>query len=127
MVNISSVGGFHYAGNGAALYSITKSGIVRMTECLAVESGFTYLIPEQSRGAGGNLNEGWNVGINLAWYPGSLKCGSCRRYQRPMFESLGTPDELKRLAVLEGGHLPPIDQVIRETLSWLDEYLGPVD
>lgn len=37
MVNISSVGGFHYAGNGAALYSITKAGIVRMTECLAVE------------------------------------------------------------------------------------------
>ena len=37
MINISSVGGFHYAGNGAALYSITKSGIVRMTECLAVE------------------------------------------------------------------------------------------
>lgn len=37
MINISSVGGFHYAGNGAALYSITKSAIVRMTECLAVE------------------------------------------------------------------------------------------
>ncbi len=37
MVNISSIGAFHYAGNGAALYSITKSGIARMTECLAVE------------------------------------------------------------------------------------------
>jgi NAD(P)-dependent dehydrogenase (short-subunit alcohol dehydrogenase family) len=37
MVNISSVGGFNYSGNGAALYSITKSGIVRMTEVLAVE------------------------------------------------------------------------------------------
>ena len=37
MVNISSIGGFHYAGNGAALYSITKSGIIRMTEALAVE------------------------------------------------------------------------------------------
>lgn len=37
MVNISSVGGFRYDGNGAALYSITKAGIVRMTECLAVE------------------------------------------------------------------------------------------
>ena len=37
MVNISSVGAFHYAGNGAALYSITKAGIARMTECLAVE------------------------------------------------------------------------------------------
>lgn len=37
MVNISSVGGFNYSGQGAALYSITKSGIIRMTEALAVE------------------------------------------------------------------------------------------
>ena len=37
MVNISSVGGFNYGGNGAALYSITKAGIIRMTEALAVE------------------------------------------------------------------------------------------
>lgn len=37
MVNISSLGGFNYAGNGAALYSITKAGIIRMTEALAVE------------------------------------------------------------------------------------------
>lgn len=37
MVNISSIGGFNYDGNGAALYSITKAAIVRMTECLAVE------------------------------------------------------------------------------------------
>ena len=37
MINISSIGGFNYSGNGAALYSITKSAIVRMTETLAVE------------------------------------------------------------------------------------------
>lgn len=37
MVNISSVGAYHYAGQGAALYSITKAGISRMTEVLAVE------------------------------------------------------------------------------------------
>ena len=37
MVNISSVGGFRYDGNGAALYSVTKSAIIRMTEVLAVE------------------------------------------------------------------------------------------
>ena len=36
-MNISSIGGYNYSGNGAALYSITKSGIARMTECLAVE------------------------------------------------------------------------------------------
>jgi len=37
MVNISSVGSFNYGGNGAALYSITKAGVNRMTETLAVE------------------------------------------------------------------------------------------
>jgi NAD(P)-dependent dehydrogenase (short-subunit alcohol dehydrogenase family) len=37
MVNISSIGGFNYAGGGAALYSITKAGIARMSEVLAVE------------------------------------------------------------------------------------------
>ena len=37
MVNKSSIGAFNYSGQGAALYSITKAGIVRMTEALAVE------------------------------------------------------------------------------------------
>jgi len=37
MVNISSIGAFRYDGNGAALYSVTKAGVVRMTEALAVE------------------------------------------------------------------------------------------
>lgn len=37
IVNISSVGGFHYSGGGAALYSITKAGVNRLTETLAVE------------------------------------------------------------------------------------------
>ena len=37
MVNISSIGAYNYGGNGAALYSVTKAGIARMTEALAVE------------------------------------------------------------------------------------------
>lgn len=37
MVNISSMGGFNYGGHGAALYSVTKAGIARMTEVMAVE------------------------------------------------------------------------------------------
>jgi NAD(P)-dependent dehydrogenase (short-subunit alcohol dehydrogenase family) len=37
IVNISSMGAFHYAGDGAALYSITKAAVNRMTEALAVE------------------------------------------------------------------------------------------
>ncbi len=37
IVNIASMTGHHYAGGGAALYSVTKSAVVRMTEVLAVE------------------------------------------------------------------------------------------
>ena len=37
IVNLSSIGAFNYSGGGAALYSITKAGINRMTEALAVE------------------------------------------------------------------------------------------
>ena len=37
IVNISSMGAYHYSGGGAALYSITKAAIDRMTETLAVE------------------------------------------------------------------------------------------
>jgi NAD(P)-dependent dehydrogenase (short-subunit alcohol dehydrogenase family) len=37
IINISSMGAFHYVGGGAALYSITKSAVARMSEVLAVE------------------------------------------------------------------------------------------
>jgi NAD(P)-dependent dehydrogenase (short-subunit alcohol dehydrogenase family) len=37
IVNISSVGSFSYSGDGAALYSISKAAVNRMTEALSVE------------------------------------------------------------------------------------------
>jgi NAD(P)-dependent dehydrogenase (short-subunit alcohol dehydrogenase family) len=37
IVNISSMGAFNYNGMGAALYSVTKAAVNRMTEALAVE------------------------------------------------------------------------------------------
>jgi NAD(P)-dependent dehydrogenase (short-subunit alcohol dehydrogenase family) len=37
IVNLSSTGAFSYGGAGAALYSITKAAINRMTEVLSVE------------------------------------------------------------------------------------------
>jgi pimeloyl-ACP methyl ester carboxylesterase len=47
---------------------------------------------------------------------------------RPLFDMLGSPDEHKRLVLLEGGHVPASpNEVIREVLDWLDLYLGPVD
>jgi dienelactone hydrolase len=46
--------------------------------------------------------------------------------QKPFFRLLGTPKEQKRYIVYEGGHDVPRTQLISETLSWLDTYLGPV-
>jgi dienelactone hydrolase len=46
--------------------------------------------------------------------------------QRPFFRLLGTPPERKRMVISEGGHTVPRTQWVRETLDWLDRYLGPV-
>ena len=46
--------------------------------------------------------------------------------QVPFFEAIDVPDEDKRFVLLQTGHLPPNNEVIRHTLRWLDERLGPV-
>jgi dienelactone hydrolase len=46
--------------------------------------------------------------------------------QKPMFELLGTAEEDKRYRVYPGGHSAPRVEVIRETLGWLDRYLGVI-
>ena len=46
--------------------------------------------------------------------------------QRPMFELLGTPAEHKKYLLYETDHIPPRIEFIKETLAWLDKYLGPV-
>ncbi len=47
--------------------------------------------------------------------------------QLPYYELLGTPQEHKKLVLHETGHAFPNTDMVRETLTWLDEYLGPVD
>jgi len=46
---------------------------------------------------------------------------------QPMFDLLGTPAEDKRIIFYETDHIPPRTEYIRETLAWLDKYLGPVE
>jgi len=45
---------------------------------------------------------------------------------KPMFDLLGTPAEHKRQIYYETDHIPPVNEFIKETLAWLDKYLGPV-
>jgi eukaryotic-like serine/threonine-protein kinase len=45
---------------------------------------------------------------------------------KPMFDLLGTPREQKELKLYETDHFIPRNELIKETLGWLDRYLGPV-
>ena len=46
--------------------------------------------------------------------------------QKPFFEYLGTPAEHKRWEVYPETHTVPRIEAMRETMAWLDRYLGPV-
>ena len=46
---------------------------------------------------------------------------------KPLFDLLGTPAEHKELKLYETDHLAPRNELIKETLAWLDRYLGPVE
>lgn len=46
--------------------------------------------------------------------------------QEPMFNVLGAPKDHKRRVVYDTGHDIPRAEMIKETLNWLDRYLGPV-
>jgi predicted esterase len=45
---------------------------------------------------------------------------------KPMFDLLGTPEKDKKLIVYESDHVIPRKELIKESLDWLDRYLGPV-
>ncbi|PWB74350.1 hypothetical protein C3F09_04090 [candidate division GN15 bacterium] len=45
---------------------------------------------------------------------------------KPMFDLLGTPANDKLMRLYETDHFIPRNEFIRETLAWLDRYLGPV-
>ena len=44
--------------------------------------------------------------------------------QKPMFRLIGTPDADKRHVLFDGGHVFPFARVEKDTLDWLDRYLG---
>jgi dienelactone hydrolase len=45
---------------------------------------------------------------------------------RPLFNLIGAPADRKHLAIHDGGHVPPLNELIRDVLGWFDQYLGPV-
>jgi len=46
--------------------------------------------------------------------------------QIPLFRLLGSSPQDKRQVLFDSGHAPPLLPTAKETLDWLDHYLGPV-
>ena len=45
--------------------------------------------------------------------------------QKPLYRLLGTPPADKKMIVYPSGHIVPRVDFMKETLAWLDKYLGP--
>lgn len=43
-----------------------------------------------------------------------------------MYNLLGTPEGDKKLVLFDSDHLAPKEDLVRETLAWLDQYFGQV-
>ncbi len=49
-----------------------------------------------------------------------------KTHVKPAYDLLGTPEEDKKLILYDTDHFIPKNELIKETLNWLDKYLGPV-
>jgi hypothetical protein len=74
-------GGF--SGHGEGL--IGADFALPLTENWALRTGFTYLIPKDGDNRVAYLEEAWNVGISLVWYPGQRKSVG-NDYFRPLLD-----------------------------------------
>jgi len=45
--------------------------------------------------------------------------------QEPLFRALGSPAQDKSHVLYDTGHAPPLLPMMKDTLNWLDHYLGP--
>ncbi|TWT34476.1 DUF6666 family protein [Blastopirellula retiformator] len=69
---------------------------VPLTQRLALDSGFTFLLPDSQQTRTRNEEEAWNIGINLVWYPfAGSKCGSTS-YYRPLMNVANNGDFILR-------------------------------
>ena len=102
--------------------------------CLALEDRFRAAIL-QSGGFPGGANPPESDPINFVsriHIPVLMINGrndfqlSVDQLQVPLFRLLGSPAADKRHFVVESGHVPPRNLVVKESLDWLDRYLGPV-
>ena len=116
-----------YAGYswGAALGALLPAVEDRIKVCVLMSSGFWYQkrLPEVDQ-----INFVSRVKVPVLMLNGRFDSTfPTVSSQEPMYRMLGTPKEQKRRVLYDTGHDIPRAGIIKETLDWLDHYLGPVN
>jgi eukaryotic-like serine/threonine-protein kinase len=114
--------GYYGLSWGAAMGPILVALENRLKVCVLHAGGF-YLskaLPEVDQ-----INFAPRVTIPVLMLNGRYDWFYPLETSQPMFRLLGTPKEHKRHLLFEAGHVVPRNHFIKETLDWLDRYLGP--
>ncbi|MFI4874322.1 MAG: DUF6666 family protein [Blastopirellula sp. JB062] len=67
-----------------------------LTQCLALDTGFNFLLPDGQETRTRNHEEAWNIGINLVWYPFSGSKAGSSSYYRPLMNVANNGDFILR-------------------------------
>jgi eukaryotic-like serine/threonine-protein kinase len=108
---------------GAAMGAILPAMEPRLKALVLIDAGFflSKSIPEADQ-----LNFAPRVKAPVLMLNGRFDFYFPTESQEAMFRLLGTPKEHRRRVVYDTGHDIPESEGIKETLNWLDRYLGPV-
>ena len=117
---------------GGIFTSLVPAIDERLKVSIIVVSGFGSVGPQKASSESFQINEMDQINfINRVKIPTLMLNGKydtfySYEYQvKPMFNLLGTQSSDKRLKVYETDHGVPYNELVKETLSWLDKYLGP--
>ena len=108
---------------GAAMGSVMPAVEDRIKACVLISPGFDIqnTLPEVDE-----KNFAPHVRVPVLMLNGRFDYGfPIEISQEPMFRLLGTSKEQKRRVVYNTAHDIPPNELIKETLDWLDRYLGP--
>jgi serine/threonine protein kinase/dienelactone hydrolase len=115
--------GFYGVSSGASIAPRLLALETRIKVAVVIGGG---LYPERLPPESDTLNFAPRVTIPFLMINGKYDFDTpLNTCQIPMFRLLGTSPKDKRHALFDTGHIPPRNETIKETLDWLDRYLGP--
>jgi dienelactone hydrolase/predicted Ser/Thr protein kinase len=114
---------FYGLSMGADVGPMVGAADNRLRTLVLVATGLDYGLPPEVDA----VNFASRVHIPVLMVNGRYDFGApYETNQLPLFRLLGAPPSDKKQVVFDSGHVPPWPDVVRETLDWLDQRLGPV-